>query len=179
MTRRDFLSQGLVAGATVCALPGSALAALTANRSDRSLSFFNTHTGENLSIRYHDGAGYRQEALRRINHIFRDHRTGDVARINPELLDLLFSLRLKTDANSPFSIISGYRSPTTNALLRKKSSGVAKKSLHTQGLAVDIRVPGFSLKRLHRAAVALKGGGVGYYSRSQFIHIDVGPVRYW
>jgi uncharacterized protein YcbK (DUF882 family) len=176
MTRRDFLGRGLLAGATACVLPGTALAALTP---DRSLSFFNTHTGETLAVRYHNGAGYCPEALSRVNHIFRDHRTGDVARIAPELLDLLFSLRLKTEAGTPFSIISGYRSPATNTMLRKKSSGVAKKSLHTRGQAVDIRLPGFSLKQLHRAAVALKRGGVGYYPGSRFIHVDIGPVRYW
>lgn len=180
MTRRDFLGHGLLAGAAACALPGQALASLTRPRTtERSIALFNTHTSESLDIRYHDGTGYCPEALRRVNHIFRDHRTGDIVRIDPKLIDVLHSLKLKTGTDAPFAIISGYRSPATNAMLRKKSSGVAKKSLHTRGMAVDIRLPDFSLQRLHQNAVALKKGGVGYYPKSKFVHVDVGPVRYW
>ena len=179
MTRRTFLGCGLLAGAAACAFPGTAAAALTPPRSRRSLCFYNTHTRETLDVVYHDGTGYCPEGMRQVNHIFRDHRTGDVTRIAPDLLDLLFSLRRRTGTDAPFAIISGYRSPATNTMLRKKSSGVAKKSLHTRGMAVDIRIPDLSLKRLHQTAVSLKKGGVGYYPKSRFVHVDVGPVRYW
>jgi uncharacterized protein YcbK (DUF882 family) len=120
-----------------------------------------------------------KESLREINHLLRDHRTGDTVQMDRELLDLLYSLQHKVESKKEFQVISGYRSPKTNAMLRSKSSGVAKKSLHMQGKAIDIRLPGTSLKNLRKAAVALKSGGVGYYPNSNFVHVDTGRVRYW
>ena len=122
---------------------------------------------------------YLSEALEHINYIFRDRRTQEIHSIDTGLLDLLYTLKrhLKTDA--PFGLVCGYRSPKTNAMLRKKSKAVAKKSFHLRGQAVDIRVPGVKTASLRKAAMAIKGGGVGYYPRSRFVHVDVGPVRYW
>jgi uncharacterized protein YcbK (DUF882 family) len=179
MSRRGFLTLGLLTAASA-ALPSQALGAVKDFLiPERSLSFHNTHTGENLQSTYWCQGTYRPEALLEINRILRDHRTGDIMAIDTELLDLLYALQLKLDNNSPLHIISGYRSPKTNSILRTKSNGVAKKSLHTHGKAIDIRIPGCELKSLHRTAIKLKMGGVGFYPRSNFVHLDVGRVRYW
>ena len=119
------------------------------------------------------------QALAEINHILRDHRTGEVREIEPALLDLLCALHQKLGSTAPFSIISGYRSPETNSHLSSKSNGVVKNSMHLLGKAIDIRLPGHELKTLQRAAVDLQRGGVGYYPSSDFVHVDVGRVRYW
>jgi len=146
---------------------------------ERSLSFCNTHTGEELEVVYWSRGKYRKQALADIDHILRDHRTGDVKAIDTRLLDLAHAVGESLRDNGPFHVISGYRSPETNALLRAGGNGVAGKSLHLQGKALDIRLPGTDLPVLHRAAVDLKGGGVGYYPGPNFVHIDVGRVRYW
>jgi uncharacterized protein YcbK (DUF882 family) len=117
--------------------------------------------------------------LREINRILRDHRTGDVHTMDKSLLDLLYLLQTKTGRKDKFHIISGYRSPATNSMLNARSAGVAKRSYHMQGKAVDIRLPGYDLKKLHQAALTLKAGGVGCYPSSNFIHVDVGPARSW
>lgn len=147
----------------------------------RTLAFDNLHTGERLAVDYWAHGTYIPEALTAINHLLRDFRTGDVHIIDPRLLDLLTLLHAKLETNSPFSVISGYRSPATNANLRAEHqhSGVAAKSLHMQGMAIDIRVAGRSLDALHKTALALQGGGVGYYPQSDFVHVDVGRPRAW
>ena len=122
---------------------------------------------------------YLLEALADINNILRDHRTGEVRSIDTRLLDLLDAICKRLQSHQPFHIISGYRSAATNALLRKRGKGVARRSLHLEGKAVDIRLPGCDLSLLCHAAMSLKQGGVGYYRRSKFVHIDVGRVRYW
>ena len=177
-SRRDFLKIGgaVLAG---CALPTSGWSALLPDSSRRSLSFFNTHTGERLTACYFKGGAYCADAIQQINHILRDHRTGDVKAMDRRLLDLLFSVNQKLGCGSPFHIISGYRSPKTNAMLRKKSSGVAKFSYHMKGRAIDIRVPDCNTRRLRKACLALQGGGVGYYPRSDFVHVDTGAFRTW
>jgi uncharacterized protein YcbK (DUF882 family) len=173
--RRRFLGFGMTAGlALVC---GPARAALAA--APRSLQFESLHTGERLTATYWAAGGYVPEELRRINQVLRDHRTGDVKPIDPGLLDLLVTLRERLDTQAPFQIISAYRSPATNAMLAEHSSGVARQSLHTQGLAIDIRVPGRTLAAVRDAALGLRGGGVGFYPRSDFVHVDVGRVRAW
>ena len=160
--------------------PSQGLGAIRAGlKSKRSLSFYNTHTGESLKTVYWAEGEYVTGALEKINRILRDHRTGEIESIDTQLLDLLNAIRLRLDTYKPFHIISGYRSPKTNARLRKQSCGVARNSLHMLGKAVDIRVPGFRLPGLRKAAMDLKCGGVGYYPRSSFIHVDVGRVRYW
>lgn len=179
VSRRGFLTLGLLA-VTTAIFPRKALAALNSLIApERSLSLFNSHTGEEFKSVYWVQGQYIPEALNEINHIMRDYRTGDVKTIDPKLLDLLSTLNNKLETKDSFHIISGYRSPKTNALLRTKSKKVVKNSLHLYGKAVDIRLPGHSIETIRRAAVDLKGGGVGYYPRSQFVHVDIGRIRYW
>jgi len=176
MNRREFLRIG--AGATAALIARTGLAKPNAPM-ERSLGFYNTHTDETLKTVYWAEGKYQPEALREINRILRDYRTGDVYSMDENLLDLLYLLQAKTGRKGGFHIISGYRSPATNAMLSARSAGVAKRSYHMQGKAIDIRLPGYDLEKLHQAALALKAGGVGYYPSSNFIHVDVGPVRRW
>jgi len=179
ITRRRFLQWGAV-GLFSAAIPGRAFAGGRGFWSpEKSLSFYNTHTGEALEVVYWSRGNYRKQALADIDHILRDHRTGEVKPIDTRLLDLAHALGESLRDHGPFHVISGYRSPKTNALLRAGGNGVAGKSLHLQGKALDIRLPGTDLPVLHCAAVDLKGGGVGYYPGPNFVHIDVGRVRYW
>jgi uncharacterized protein YcbK (DUF882 family) len=179
ITRRRVLLWG-AAGLFSAAIPGRGFAGVREFWSpERSLSFYNTHTGEELEVVYWSQGKYRRQALADIDHILRDHRTGEVKAMDTRLLDLAHDLRERLGSQGPFHIISGYRSPKTNALLRASGNGVASKSLHLQGKALDIRLPNTDLPVLHRAAVDLKGGGVGYYPGPNFVHIDVGQVRYW
>ena len=177
LTRRGFLKLG-AAALVAASIPGKALADIAATP-ERTLSFYHLHTGEQLNATYWADGSYQQQGLAEIYNLLRDFRTGVVNPIDTQLLDLLHSLALKLDANKPFHVISGYRSPKTNAMLAKHSTGVAKHSLHMDGLAVDIRLPGRSLSSLHRAALSMKAGGVGYYPVSDFVHVDVGRVRRW
>jgi len=181
-TRRSFLGAGAAAAAAAC-VPGRADAATIAARAkpERVLSFFNTHTGERLTTAYCCGGTYQPEALQRINVLLRDFRANEVRPIDRGLLDLLHELHGTLGVDQPFHVISGYRSPQTNALLRARGgdSGVASGSLHMVGQAIDIRVPGVDLEQLRRAARALKLGGVGFYPRSNFVHVDTGRVRFW
>ena len=179
MGRRDFLAAGLVT-AVACHFPGGAVAAARRFFSTgRALSFYNAHTGENMKAVYWEEGKYVPHALADINYILRDFRTGEVKEIDIDLLDLPFALLQELESAGPLHIISGYRSPETNALLRIIGRGVVKDSLHIQGKAIDIRLPGYNLKNLQRAAVSLQRGGVGYYPFSDFVHVDVGRVRYW
>jgi uncharacterized protein YcbK (DUF882 family) len=171
--RRHFLAG---AGA-ILFVPHPALA----NAGVRQLSFDNLHTGEKLKVEYWAEGQYLQDALEQVNHVLRDFRSGDVHPIAPRLLDLLSGLRVLLETTEPVSIISGYRSPKTNAMLRgeREHSGVASKSLHMQGMAIDIRIAGRSLAALRTAALSQRVGGVGYYPQSDFVHLDVGRVRRW
>jgi uncharacterized protein YcbK (DUF882 family) len=150
-------------------------------RPDPILFFDNIHTGEKLKVEYWTKGRYLPDALAEVNHLLRDFRTGHVHPIAPQLLDLLVMVRSRLETAEPVSIISGYRSPATNAMLRgeHEHSGVATKSLHMQGMAIDIRILGRSLAALHTAALAERAGGVGYYPQSDFVHVDVGRVRSW
>ncbi len=140
----------------------------------------NTHTGEQLKkVVYWEKGIYIPDALSDINYILRDHRADEVHSIDPMTIDLMAAISRQLGASRPFEIISGYRSPKTNALLARKSSGVAKKSYHMQGKAVDLRLPGVPLKTVRKAALNLRMGGVGYYPKSNFVHIDSGRVRSW
>jgi len=180
-TRRRFCQAGLAAF-TGLALPTAALAkGFDLLLPHRQLSFFNTHTGETLRhVDYWADGAYQADALEAINHILRDHRTDQIARIDLRLLDQLWWLNHRLDNKNSLSIISGYRSPQTNAMLRRTGSGgVAKHSLHMDGRAIDIRIPGCDLKLLRKTAMSLKQGGVGYYPDSQFVHMDTGDIRYW
>lgn len=147
----------------------------------RTLAFDNIHTGEKLRVDYWANGDYVPDALAAVNNVLRDFRTSQVHPIAPSLLDLLAGLRARLETAEPLSVISGYRSPVTNAMLRgaHENSGVATKSLHMQGKAVDIRVAGRPLALVHKAALSLRGGGVGYYPSSDFVHVDIGRVRTW
>lgn len=146
---------------------------------ERNLFLFNTHTGEKLDVCYYSQGRYQPEALENINYIFRDYRTEEIKPVRKELLNLLYSISKKLDRTTWFHIISGYRSPETNDMLRKKSKSVAKNSLHIQGEAADIRIPDYDTRWLRKVCMKLKAGGVGYYRKSDFVHVDIGPVRYW
>lgn len=176
--RRRFLGFAALAAAGFV-LPMPQAFAHAKPRGERVLAFENLHTGETLKTVYWANGSYIQSNLADINHILRDFRTNDVKAIDPKLLDLLHELKLTVGSHKPFAIISGYRSPKTNAMLRANSSGVAKRSMHLEGKAVDIRIPGYNLSNLRRAALSLRGGGVGYYPKSGFVHVDTGRVRTW
>ncbi len=176
--RRDFLK---VSAAALAAglLPIPALAAIHPRQASRKLAFYNTHTGETLDVRYFEQGTYRPDQLERIDQILRDHRTSEIHPIDRHLLDLLFVVKSRIRPHTPFHIISGYRSPATNAMLRRKSPGVARSSFHMKGKAIDIRLPGYSSRRLRDLCIDMKAGGVGYYANSNFVHLDTGPVRHW
>ena len=175
LSRRRFLKLGLLAAA----LPGSAFASQELFTGERRLGFFNLHTGEKADLPYWIQGDYVPDSLAEINRVLRDHRTGEVAAIDTQLLELLHRVNAALGTSRPFQVISGYRSPASNQMLAKNSSGVAKRSLHMQGKAIDIRLPGTPLADLRRAGLQLKGGGVGYYPGSNFVHLDVGRVRTW
>lgn len=177
--RRSLLKAGLgFALAGLSARP--AFAAFEQGKTaGRELAFYNLHTGESLKTAYWSDGNYLPEALADINYILRDYRNNQVLPIEPHLLDLLYGLRNMLETPRPFQIISGYRSPATNAFLAAHSDGVVKSSLHMQGKAIDIHVEGIPLDGLRRAAIALHGGGVGYYPNSNFVHVDIGRVRTW
>ncbi len=176
LSRRGFLTS--IAGAAVTLATSNVMSSVVQVR-DRELSFYNTHTGEKLSATFWSDGKYQDDGIEEINWILRDHRAGIASPIDPKLLDLLYQLQTKVEHQGEFHVISGYRSPATNDMLNKRSSGVAKRSYHMQGKAIDVRMPGFDSRQLHKAAISLKGGGVGYYSSSNFVHLDVGRVRYW
>lgn len=146
---------------------------------ERALEFINLHTDETLRCCYWADGEYDHNGLSEINHILRDHRANEVYSMDTQLIDVLHALHQTTESRSPFHIISAYRSPATNEKLRKQSNGVAKRSLHMQGKAIDIRLPDVELKDLRDAAISLEFGGVGYYAKSNFIHIDTGKPRNW
>ncbi len=146
------------------------------------LRFYHTHTGERLDVVYRRGDQYIPEALDKLDHYLRDHRTGDVHHFDPRLFDLLHDLTASLgDSNGEIDVICGYRTPWSNEFLRTRSphTGVAQHSLHMQAEAIDIRLPGISTSELRDAALRLHRGGVGYYRSSDFVHVDVGRVRHW
>ncbi|HEV7137724.1 MAG TPA: DUF882 domain-containing protein [Steroidobacteraceae bacterium] len=172
--RRSFLRRS--AAALLVVVPAAAWARAV---ECRSLSFVHTHTGETLSCVYYQAGCYQPATLARVNHFLRDFRTEEVHPIDPAVLDILFALRTRADRDGPFHVISGYRSPQTNAMLRRRSTGVARHSLHMDGKAIDVRLPGFSTRGLQEIALTMRRGGVGYYPKSDFIHLDTGRVRFW
>jgi uncharacterized protein YcbK (DUF882 family) len=145
----------------------------------RTLAFEHAHTGETLKLTYFEHGNYVSGALHEINYLLRDFRTKETHTIDTALLDQLFDLKQILGLNKPFHILSGYRSPSTNAQLRKHSRRVAEHSFHMQGRAIDIRVEGVSSKTIRNAALTMAEGGVGYYPRNNFIHLDTGRYRTW
>jgi uncharacterized protein YcbK (DUF882 family) len=167
--------------ALAAALPWARAAAATpATEGDpRTLAFRNLHTEETVEVTYRADGRLEPDALRQIDWVLRDFRTGEARPIDPRLLDLLWELRVTLDTTEPYEVISGYRSPATNNMLRRSGRGVARGSLHTKAMAIDVRMPGQSLAKMRATALALRQGGVGYYPSSGFVHVDVGRVRFW
>ncbi len=179
LDRRTFLKWGISALATgLVSSPALALVPPLAPKY-QVLSFYNIHTKEVLETCYRKNGKLVFYGLKQIDHIMRDHRTREIKPVDPQLLDLLHRIVSVTQPHAPINIISGYRSPRTNAALRKITTGVARKSLHMQGRAIDIRIPGHPTYFLRELAIKLKAGGVGYYPKSDFVHLDTGRVRTW
>jgi uncharacterized protein YcbK (DUF882 family) len=179
LNRRRFLVWGALAAAVTLSPRLVRAEHPSLRRFERALALYNTHTGEHLQTVYWLKGRYLPEALADVEYLLRDHRTDETKPIDPQLLDLLYDIRQELACYEAFHVVSGYRSPATNAYLRRHRRGVAERSLHMEGKAVDIRLPGYDCAVLHRVALDLQAGGVGYYPRSEFVHIDVGPVRYW
>jgi uncharacterized protein YcbK (DUF882 family) len=179
LSRRRLL-QSCALAAPALFLPDRLLAAGAAGSGgSRALTFHHTHTGERLTAEYFTAGAYVPEALAAIDRHLRDFRTGDQLAIDPALLDLLHRLSGLTGSRRPFEVISGFRSPKTNRMLRERSQGVAAGSLHMVGKAIDIRVADVPLAALRSAALTLRAGGVGYYPLPDFVHVDTGRVRQW
>jgi uncharacterized protein YcbK (DUF882 family) len=149
------------------------------SNTERTLSFYNTHTHERLTVLYRNGDGYIPKAMNKIANILRDHRTGEIHPIDPELMDFLYDLLTEVGNHAEVHIISGYRSPATNNKLRNRSKGVASRSQHMKGKALDFRLPGTDTAVIRDTARAMKRGGVGYYRKLDFVQIDTGRVRFW
>jgi uncharacterized protein YcbK (DUF882 family) len=177
--RRRVIAFGLGAAAMAIASPLRGALAAMPQSGERTLSLISTHTNEKIMATYWRNGVYDKGALKDIDHVLRDHRSGEVARMDPNLLDLLAELHHRTGSRKAFQIISGYRSHKTNAMLASASGGVAKRSLHMDAKAIDIRLADVALSDLRQAALGMKAGGVGYYKKSNFIHVDTGRVRQW
>jgi len=175
--RRDLLKFGGAAGLAAIAAPA------WAQRMDiwepRRAILDNLHTGETFNEVYYANGSYLPDALAEATRVMRDWRTGEERFIDPGLFDALHAIGDKLEVRAPFQIISGYRSPKTNAMLHARSSGVAENSQHTVGKAIDIRIEGVELRNLRNAALSLGAGGVGFYPVSNFVHVDTGRVRQW
>ncbi len=174
LSRRAFLRG---AGIAVFGI-GAARRSLAAGER-RELSFLHTHTGEHLTAAYYEAGAYQPQVLGRVNELLRDFRTETVFPIDPRALDRLYALQVMAGHSAPFEIISGYRSPLTNAALRSHSHGVAEHSLHMQGRAIDVRLQGYPTRQLALLARAQLSGGTGFYRASDFVHVDTGAVRTW
>jgi uncharacterized protein YcbK (DUF882 family) len=177
--RRRVLAFGLGAAALAIASPLQGALAAMPQSGERTLGLVSTHTNEKIMATYWRNGVYDKGALKDINYVLRDHRSGDVAAMDPNLLDLLVELHHRTGSRKAFQIISGYRSPKSNALLASASGGVAKRSLHMDAKAIDIRLHDVALSDLRQTALGMKAGGVGYYKKSDFVHVDTGRVRQW
>lgn len=177
INRRNFLKHSSF---LVSALGAPIVArAAWVNPRKKSLKLFNTHTEESFSNVFWADGQFLQDALDDINRVLRDHRSNQIAQIDPNLLSLLEKVSMQVGSDNVLHVISGYRSPETNQLLAELGDGVAKHSLHLEGKAIDIRVPGRDLTSVRKAALRLRGGGVGFYPDTQFVHIDTGRVRSW
>lgn len=172
--RRTFLKR-LAAMTTAGTIPAKSVLAAP----PRELAFYHTHTKKSLSIVYSADGQYVPSALQKINEFLADFRTGGMKEIDPTLLDLIHDLHERVGSKAPYQVISAYRSSETNEMLRSKSGGVASKSQHLLGTAIDVRLSDVKSSDLRDAALAMKRGGVGYYEKSDFVHIDVGRVRRW
>ncbi len=180
-SRRTVLAAvaGFVVSAAGAGLSKDAWSAGVAATKQRAVALRSLHTGERLDIVYWADGAYLPAALAQVDYILRDWRTGDVHPIDPKLLDILHDLHRLMDGTEPYTVISGYRSPATNAMLANRSNGVARRSLHLKGMAIDVSLPNRSLAALRKTALAMRRGGVGYYTKPGFVHLDTGRVRSW
>lgn len=181
-SRRHFLRRGLcwTAAGAVPHLALAAVPAAGAGGGVRELAFNHTHTRERINLVYAVDSAYVPDALGRLNLFLRDHYSGTVGHMDPLLFDQLHQVRTLLGARMPFEVISGFRCPETNENLRQtRAGGVAKRSMHMEGRAIDVRLPGVPLAELRDAALSLQAGGVGYYPADQFVHMDTGRVRRW
>lgn len=179
ITRRGLL--GVFAATAVVAAPtySNAFGLLRGAGDVRRIRMYSGRTGESVDTIYWIEGEYIPEVLKEMNHFMRDWRTDDVVKMDPRNFDIMAASHRLMDVNEPYMLLSGYRSPATNAMLRSKSSGVARNSLHMKGQAADLRLKSRSVSQMARAAQACSGGGVGTYSRSNFVHMDCGPIRTW
>lgn len=173
-SRRDFL---VATAATIMLCPFRAMASRAGEL--RRINLFNSRTGERLDTIYYVRGEYIPEEMERIDTILRDVRAEAKTRIDPRLIDIASATQYMLGHDRPFTVISGYRTPETNAKLRKNSRGVAKKSYHIKGMAMDLRMPGVSATAIEQIGKHLHSGGVGLYTKSNFVHLDSGPVRNW
>ena len=173
--RRKFMELGAFTTLALTAGPKT----LLAGTNQRVVRLYETHRQETLTAEYWRDGWYNPDVLAQLSHFVRDWRTDETTDVDPGLLDILFALQRSFGADEPLHIVCGYRSPTTNAQLRRRNRRVARNSYHITGQACDIRLPGKGTGALREQAVALEAGGVGYYPRSGFIHVDTGPVRTW
>ncbi|MEQ1530816.1 MAG: YcbK family protein [Methylococcales bacterium] len=179
-SKRKFLKT--MAYGSLLTLAGTDLAQATIGHfpSHKTLALQNTNTGDKLKLTYFENGRYIKGALQEISYILRDYHTGDMHHIDPALIDQLYDLKMLLGVSQhPIHIVSGYRSPHTNARLRQHSHGVAKDSLHMQGRAIDIRIAGVDTRNIRNAAISMRNGGVGYYPRSNFVHLETGDFRTW
>ena len=145
----------------------------------RRIRMYSGRTGESIDTIYWIEGEYIPEVVKEINHFMRDWRTGTAVGIDPRTIDIAAASHRLLQTKEPYMMLSGYRSPKTNAMLRSRSSGVARNSLHMVGKAADLRLKSRSVAQMYQAAAACNAGGVGKYSRSNFVHMDCGPVRHW
>lgn len=178
-TRRGLLAA--FAATTITAAPTFANAAgfLRGGGDIRRIKMYSGRTGERIDMIYWIEGEYIGDAVKEVHHFMRDWRTNDVKSIDLRTIDIMAAAHNLLDVSEPYTLLSGYRSPKTNAMLRSRSSGVAKNSLHLKGQAADLRLNSRSVNQMYRAAAACKAGGVGRYSGSNFVHMDCGPVRTW
>lgn len=184
VTRREFLKGASMILAGSVLLPENLysktdIAALFESKEEKTLKFFNVNTRENLTVTYYENGRYLVDALAEINRIMADRRSGEVTKMDRELIETLYKIYTISDTRKPIDIISAYRSPATNAKMHAHETGVAQNSYHSRGMAIDINIQNTELKTIRNIAKELKVGGVGYYPKSKFVHVDVGPVRNW
>lgn len=179
LSRRRFLGVSAIGCATLVASGSSVLSASYPSMAARELHLYNLHTSETIKAIYWRDGTYLPEGLAQISYHLRDFRTGGIKPIDPSLLDIVHELVNSIDSSSPINVISGYRTPATNAMLAARSSKVNPNSFHMRGRAIDIRLPGFSTVGMRDIAMSMSKGGVGYYPESDFVHLDTGPIRTW
>ena len=180
MNRRQFLQRsGMLATAGISGFSILPAQAQQSPQGERRLHLYNIHTGEETNAVFCIEGQFLNEGLQSLDLILRDHRANQAMAMQRMLYEKMYYLQQLFSSKEPLYIVSGYRSPKSNADLRHSSTAVAEHSLHTQGRAVDIRIPGVSHRDLHKAALAMRSGGVGYYPKDGFVHLDTGRVRHW